>query len=753
MKKHTNIPAEATWNTEDNQWELGQRNEQGKEIGIWEAWHVEGYCCGTTDYGNGTPPFLFKRFHPDGTVAQEGNWYGGNKWLGTYRWIKSEHPTTEPFPAGPAEKNPTVWIAEFDYIEEGIYNAQRYFDKQKQAINEAGEVLPVRPANVPERAHYLNKRSSTPGAACWIMGQVDTRIGKYTGDYAEWDLNGAVIVKRVYSLDNGEVIETHEYANGKLKSSNVYKPGELLQSFYHRDTDPAVVSESVLYRNDQTDRLQTFYDLEGRELYSIRLEEVNDHGKRRYYNGILVFEGIGNPDHAKPPSGVQYFYPGGGTMIDYTSNGDGTGVWRLYDEAGLELGTLPVDDEEDKNKYNRWDTFMPSWSSYENKTTRTDWDAIIENFKEIHKDLITRKKANALVAPEHLKQELEKVDWKNIETAMGGGKELPMAITGLLTEDEDVVAMCLDLIWYNIEHQGSVYESTYKVAIVLTRMLPYYATVETVQTRLVKFLFGVVRRSAIYGYKELYQELVTSLNAVAPLMFKWATGSQVLALQSQYLLLHGGRNMEETETVLTQEWHNVQKSGFQRAYAVFCLGYLFLHKRQPEKLIAAFSPAFSVETDKLVRLVMAVLLIAATQKEAQDPWLLELISVLTDPDSIDNNFYELQPFVGGQDVQEYVLEILGYASQEVLESNMDGVIDMLPNAGSLKQVTLFQTIFTVLFPDKAALNDLNPIRKKALLAAAAVIDAHPNFVNHSEVFRDYKVPYDSYTLRQLAAGS
>jgi hypothetical protein len=143
----------------------------------------------------------------------------------------------------------------------------------------------------------------------------------------------------------------------------------------------------------------------------------------------------------------------------------------------------------------------------------------------------------------------------------------------------------------------------------------------------------------------------------------------------------------------------------------------------------------------------------ASKQEAQGTWLAELIGALTDPDSISDDFYGLHPFIRGYDVQEYVLMALGYANQEVLEGNMEGVIDTLPNANSLKQVTLFRAIFAVLFSSKSALNDITPIRKKALLAAAAVIDAHPNFVNHSEVFRDYNVPYDSYKLRQLTAGS
>ena len=33
---------------------------------------------------------------------------------------------------------------------------------------------------------------------------------------------------------------------------------------------------STLYRNDGKDRIKTYFDIDGRELYAVRLEDVND---------------------------------------------------------------------------------------------------------------------------------------------------------------------------------------------------------------------------------------------------------------------------------------------------------------------------------------------------------------------------------------------------------------------------------------------------------------------------------------------
>ncbi|QHS59388.1 hypothetical protein [Chitinophaga agri] len=49
-----------------------------------------------------------------------------------------------------------------------------------------------------------------------------------------------------------------------------------------------------------------------------------------------------------------------------------------------------------------------------------------------------------------------------IKTGFGGGKKLPVAIHGLLSEDEAIAAASEQEIWREIGQRGFVYESTYK---------------------------------------------------------------------------------------------------------------------------------------------------------------------------------------------------------------------------------------------------------------------------------------------------
>lgn len=265
-----------------------------------------------------------------------------------------------------------------------------------------------------------------------------------------------------------------------------------------------------------------------------------------------------------------------------------------------------------------------------------------------------------VVVPEHLKKELNKVDWENIETAMGGGKKLPVAINGLLTEDEDVVATCLNDIWFEIEHQGSIYEAAYKVATVIAHVLPHYTGMPVVRARLLKFLFEVLGSQYILYNRKLYNYLVVALNAMLPLILEWANDKDELtALRAQFILIHAVKtDMLPAEALFIREWQDAENIILRKVYAICSLGVLYLMGNQKGKLVSRFSAAFLTATEPLERLMLACYLVNASQKEAKAPWLAELTAALNDPDSVDVEFYELNPFTSGYEVEEYVLMIL-----------------------------------------------------------------------------------------------
>ncbi len=116
------VPKEAVWNASQNEWELGEKNEQGQYIGEWKWWLApNGYlCCHTffDDHGN---ILSFKRFHPNGEISRYGTYENGQQIEDVY--LKSSEPTTEVFVYGntddkvfKAVKRPGVPVS-FDYFD------------------------------------------------------------------------------------------------------------------------------------------------------------------------------------------------------------------------------------------------------------------------------------------------------------------------------------------------------------------------------------------------------------------------------------------------------------------------------------------------------------------------------------------------------------------------------------------------------------------------------------------------------------
>lgn len=686
MNRPDTVPANATWNPENNAWQLGEHNTEGKKTGLWQYWHVD-----------------------------------------------------EP---------KDVWMTEFVYHDPGIISTQRYFNKQLQPVCKTGMLLPARPASVPAQAHYIDNS----GVSWWEIANIPDQTEDFTGEYLMWDLNGVLSIRRVYDPNTFEMAEGHQYQDGKLYSSRIIGEGTLESIHYYPDANPPVRKESTLYTNNEKDNTHTFYDQTGQPLFSVRHEKISKYHERRYYNGHLVYEGIRPDDPQQPPVGVNYYYPDGTVMIGYHSNGDGTGYWQLYEEDGSASTQLPISgqehrqqyndhitDEEYYNDYKQWNKFLPTISTYKPSTTQSEWEIVKAAFHAKYtKDMLGIQLA-ALPVPAYLQQALDVYDWEQISTAMGGGRALPLYIKGLLAESDELAKSCSGKIWMEIAHQGSVYEATYAVAGIVATCLPQ---LPAIQERLVEFLFSVLSLQQIGNNKQLNKSLATCKEIFET---RAAHTDDVIALKALYLLSLTGE-----ATVIKATWQDAAHSLFRRSYALFALGNLYVRSKQVPVLISEFSAALDSAQEKLIRLVLAIHLVAATKKEAQDTWLAELVRALTSPGDVKDDFNELYPFIGDYDVQEYVMMVLGFAHPDTLGQHIVPVIAMLPGADVLKQETLLYCILGVLFPKKAALKAMTPVRQQALLAAADVLEKGAAFVNMDQLFRKYGLPANAVKLRQLA---
>ncbi|WP_343692452.1 hypothetical protein [Chitinophaga sp.] len=749
MKRPETVPANANWNPEDAQWELGQYNTTNQKTGLWQAWHEDGYLTGTIDYKDGHPPFRYTGYHPDGSISQEGNWYGGQQWKGTYRWIKSENPSPEPFPAGNARDNPNIWIVEFDYTEEeAVYNAQRYFNKEHQPVSIIGEPLPPRPASVPVHAHFVHGSLTHNRKSCWVAGQINGLTGKFIDEYEEWDEQGNQAVKRVYHHTTFQVLEEHQYRNGLIYQSFINGPGDqTLTSYFYDNITPPVVKESVHSVNDNRFRTYTFFDPTGKQLYSLRTEKISELHNKRYYNDVLSYES----DLTDDKINVHYYYPDGTVMIEYVTNNDGSGKWQYHENGKVAL-TMVVNDEKKFKEDASCSAFLTSYSDFTSTTTETDWELSAIAFKKQQAVQEKEERLAALPVPAFLEKELKKIEWKELDVAMYGGDKLPIYINALFAGDEAIASIASDHIWLEIEHQGSIYEATYRVATIIARCRHHYKNAPVVYSRLMDFIFSILALPGIEAYKKFYKQLIKAFSdAQQELLDIAADTDDAVALKAYYMLLHAGLENNLTATFFNQQWTNHENSLTRRSYALFTLGELYLRTKQEERLVNEFSSLLDTATEKFSRLILALQLVTATKKQAQDKWLIEIVNAFADPAPFEENFNELHPYIGDYDVQEYMLMVLGFAKPDVLRENIAPVIEMLPNVNALKQETLLDAICAILFPTASAFKKISPIQKQALLAMAQVMDQDIVFVNHKDVLDAYGLPTTTLALQQLAA--
>ena len=118
------VPAEAIWVAHDNEWELGQRDEDGNMIGEWKWWLAPtGHLvCHTFFKDDGSQDMTFTRFHQDGTFSLKGTYKDGVQ-HGEFISQRSKNETTENF--GP-RVDCFKAVTTFD---EGYVVEEHYFDE------------------------------------------------------------------------------------------------------------------------------------------------------------------------------------------------------------------------------------------------------------------------------------------------------------------------------------------------------------------------------------------------------------------------------------------------------------------------------------------------------------------------------------------------------------------------------------------------------------------------------------------------
>lgn len=740
-RKPNNVPAEAF--IDDDVWAIGEKNADGKKIGRWVYWRLDdGTKEGDEEWGDATTRLTYRRFHPNGELAQSGaKNLRTDAWVETMAWTRLDTPSPEDR-YWPSHLPEAARRYERTLDERGRLVQDAVFDASGARLTPTGAPFPARPAGVADDAvlidgdtRWLSSRTSLDGAAAY-------------GDYVVWDRNGTVVERRHYG-DDGKLKREEKYDDGKLWSSKDHADDEMTQSFYRDAANGTrVVRQSTTYRNGSKDRRTSFFGKDGARRFSVRMEEVAEGHVRRYDDDVLVFEAEWAAKSAKPPR-VRYF-DGDEVLVDYRSHGDGSGTFTLHDRDGT-TETLAIADEKDRNKYGNWSLFIRGFGQYEEDREHTD----VEDIRRAFKDALDERRFEETVAKLKIPPQwkvIAEVNWKKSHSADRHAK-LDRLLVMMLGDDARLAERAAGSLWGAIEEQDCLFDATYDVAKTLARLLPTLAAAPArVLAVAMKELADIVCLPAFphelpKRHAEAMKEVRKHTRAFASFA---ATHDDDAGRSVLHLLALLGEAFP-----LAARMIDAKASPATRAFAACALAACKAANEKEFKArraaaIAAYRKAYAGERDVGVRVVLGVLasLLGSGTGSGDTGIDALLVEFLLKP-AREKELYEAwMPAARflSDDVRTTLFRAVPEATRR---AHVELLVDGLVRRNALEQAEDLDVIFQTLFPDGAD-TELSPLHGKALRIAADVVDKHTGFVNQGEIFRKHGLPWDSFALRELA---
>lgn len=96
IKHPAHVPAAARWVDADQEWALGQVDDEGEKHGPYAYYRPDGTLCNLVFYFHGTPQEVAMRFHENGEISQKCNFEDGQL-TGEHYYIRTKTQTTEVF--------------------------------------------------------------------------------------------------------------------------------------------------------------------------------------------------------------------------------------------------------------------------------------------------------------------------------------------------------------------------------------------------------------------------------------------------------------------------------------------------------------------------------------------------------------------------------------------------------------------------------------------------------------------------------
>jgi len=185
------VPEGAVWNEEAAEWRQGTIDGNGAQQGPHRTWRADGTLREEASFVDGHAEGRYRRYHPSGEVAREGEYRSGLL-HGTLYAFASDAPTAELLQRCCVP--PNAWQLQIDHDDRGDVVGQRWYNRAGVHILQNGEPRPPRPASVPPEARY------DEGERQWIAGAFDEAFAR-TGHWRRWSVEG--VLREEEDLDAG----------------------------------------------------------------------------------------------------------------------------------------------------------------------------------------------------------------------------------------------------------------------------------------------------------------------------------------------------------------------------------------------------------------------------------------------------------------------------------------------------------------------------------------------------------------------
>lgn len=182
MERPENVPQEAEWSDEDNEWVLGTRDDDGEYHGEVHYWRPDGTLVSIANQHHGKWHGECRRFHENGEPSQIDHYEFGVL-HGLRTWIACDEPTTEVMHT--PQMSEDIWRAEVLY-DAGRPTRFQWFLRDGTEVDMDGSPAARAPAGVPEGA-ILNKKNGH-----WVLGTWDGD-GKRDGELRVYRPDGTLL--------------------------------------------------------------------------------------------------------------------------------------------------------------------------------------------------------------------------------------------------------------------------------------------------------------------------------------------------------------------------------------------------------------------------------------------------------------------------------------------------------------------------------------------------------------------------------